>query len=214
VAHLHPPKAQPPLPGAPKQKSSVPDPDYMNFEWYVLKGENKFGPFAYMDLVKMLQEKKVFEFDYVWHAQLGSWTRMAELKEFQPQSIQNLQSAEMPELSEVFFRRRHKRASFNASILVHDNKSVWKGEGIEISAGGAGLYMDNAMLVPGQTLFLHFKPGDGVPPFNATCEIVSKKFMKGIKDRKSPIKYGVKFINIAPTTQEMIAEYAGREDAA
>lgn len=183
-------------------------------EWFILKGENKFGPFTYTDLVKMLQDKVVFEFDYVWHAGLSTWRRMAEMQEFSPDSIKNLKETKMPEISEVFFRRRYKRASWGGSILVHDNKTVWKGEGIEISAGGAGLYMENAMLVPGQTLYLHFKPGDGVPPFNAICEVVSKKFLKELSDRKAPIKYGVKFTSIAPNTQQLLQDYTNRTKVA
>ena len=41
-------------------------------EWFVLKGENRFGPFNYTDLVKMLQQKVVFPFDFIWHAGLQS----------------------------------------------------------------------------------------------------------------------------------------------
>src|SRR5690606_38372739 len=111
-------------------------------------------------------------------------------------SIKKLKSTLMPEINEVFFRRRHRRVKYGGTILVHDNKSVWKGQGVEISAGGAGVIMENSMIVPGQTLYLHFKPGDGVPPFNAVCEVVSKRFVEGVKDKNAPIRYGLKFKNI------------------
>lgn len=183
-------------------------------EWYVLKGENKFGPFAFTDVVKMLQQKVVFEFDFVWHPGMGSWKRIAELDSFQPGSIRKLQTTAMPEVQEVFFRRRHRRMNYNGTILVHDNKTVWKGQGMEISAGGAGVVMENAMLVPGQTLYLHFKPCDGVPPFNAVCEVVSKQFVNDVKEKSAPIRYGLKFTNISANTQQFLHELARKTDAA
>jgi hypothetical protein len=176
-------------------------------EWFVLKGENKFGPFAYADLIKMLQQKVVYEFDFVWHTGLSGWKRIAELSCFDNGHIKKLKDTSMPDISDIFFRRRHRRVAYNGTIIIHDNKSVWKGEGVEISSGGAGVVMENSMLVPGQTLYLHFKPGDGVPPFNAICEVVSKKFVEGVKDKTAPIRYGLKFTSISPSAQKFIQEF-------
>ena len=114
----------------------------------------------------------------------------------------------LPEVSQIFFRRRHKRVQYGGTILVHDNKKVWKGQAVEISEGGAGVVMDNSLIVPGQELFLHFKPGDGVPPFNAVCEVVSKQYVFGVKDPKAPMKYGLKFKDLSNDTQKAIKEYS------
>jgi len=183
-------------------------------EWYVLKGENKFGPFAFVDLVKMLQQKVVFEFDFCWHPGMGSWKRIAEVDSFQPESIRKLKSENEKDIQEVFFRRRHRRMSYNGTILVHDNKTVWKGQGMEISAGGAGVVMENAMIIPGQTLYLHFKPCDGVPPFNAVCEVVSKQFVEGVREKNAAIRYGLKFTNINANTQQFLHELTRKGEAA
>lgn len=192
---------------AEKKGSSFVDDSFMAHDWYILKGENKFGPFPYTDIIKMLQEKIVFEFDFAWHSGLETWTRIAELNAFDPANVRKLQSTLMPNIEEVFFRRRHKRAKYGGTIIVHDNKKVWKGQGVEISAGGAGVVMDNAMLVPGQLIYLHFKPGDGVPPFNAICEVVSKKYIDDIKNKNTPIQYGVKFKSINTNTQKFLKEF-------
>lgn len=183
-------------------------------EWYVLKGDNKFGPFSYREVLKMLQEKVAFEFDFAWHPGLSTWVRIADLDEFKPAHISQIQSADMPDISEVFFRRRHRRVKFGGTVLIHDNKSVWKGTGVEISAGGAGVIMENAMIVPGQILYLHFKPGDEVPPFNATCEVVSKQFVEGVKDRNTPIRYGLRFTHISPSAQSLLQEFTNRTEVA
>ena len=187
------------------------DYDPAEHEWFVLKGENKFGPFAYRDIVRMLQEKSIYEFDYVWNQSLTTWKRVAELEDFSPESIRQLKDSGNDEISEIFFRRRHVRVGFLSSIIVHDNKHVWKGRSLEVSAGGAGLVIENAMLQPGQTLYLHFKPADGLPPFNAVCEVVSKQYMKGIKDKRTPIRYGVKFTSINTQAQRNLHDFTSKK---
>lgn len=172
-------------------------------EWFILKAENRYGPFSYVELVRMLQEKNLYEFDYIWNQSMTAWARVAEVAEFRPEKIRALKDTGAPEVQEVFFRRRHARARYGASIIVHNNKKVWKGQSLELSSGGAGLEIDNADLQPGQTLFLHFKPGDGVPPFNAICTIVSKQSLK----RGNQSQYGVKFTSINRTIQAAIKDY-------
>lgn len=199
---------------APKMPSKPAAPtDSAQIEWFVLKGQNKFGPFTQVDVVKMLQEKSIFEFDYVWHAAMSNWMRIAELEEYAPEKIRHMQSSNQEGVSEIFFRRRHLRVEMESSIIVHDNKHVWKGKSLEVSSGGAGLEIENALLHPGQTLFLHFKPADGLPPFNAVCEVVSKQFVKGLKSKESPIKYGVKFTSIHSAAQKNLNELATRKTA-
>ena len=180
----------------------------METEWYVLKGENKLGPFAYTDVLKMLQQKIVFEFDFAWHPGLATWKRIAELPAFHASNISKIKETLMPEISEVFFRRKHRRIEFDGSVLVHNNAKVWKGQGVEISAGGVGVVIENAMLVPGDEVIVHFKPAANFPAFNASCEIVSKKFVEGLKDKNAPVKYGLKFTGINKQMQEMLQGFA------
>ena len=176
-------------------------------EWFVLKGESKFGPFAYSELIKMLQDKSVFEFDYVWHLGLKAWERIATLAEFSPEKIRDFRTTTEGPINEVFFRRRHARAQHGASILVHDNRAVYKGRSIEVSAGGAGIVIENAILQPGEMLYLHFKPAGNTPPFNATCEIISKSYVNA-SDKSAPVRYGVKFTKIESQTQQILNEFA------
>jgi hypothetical protein len=177
-------------------------------EFYILKWDNKYGPFSYLEVIKMLQSKSVFEFDYIWKPGQENWMRIADMQEFEPSKIHALfEKSEDPEIKNIFFRRRHERVNFNGSIIIHDNEKVWKGEAIEISEGGAGIVIHNAMINPGEKIYLHFKPGDAVPPFNAICEVVSKKFSKDLEDRNSPVKYGVKFLKINSASLGLIKDY-------
>ena len=76
-----------------------------------------------------------------------------------------------------------------------------------ISSGGAGILIDNPNLQPGQNLFLHFQPGDGVPPFNAVCTVVSKQMVKDTKSALDSVKYGVKFTSISQSVRESIRQF-------
>lgn len=175
-------------------------------DWYVLRNENKYGPFTYVEVLKMLQERKLFEFDFVWNRPyMNSWQRISEVPDFQPDRIKAIKQAGGAMLSDVFYRRRHARARFGASVLVHNNKEVWRGNSIEISAGGAGLVLETDQLQIGVSVFLHFKAGDGVPPFNAVCSIVSKQDLKD-----GTYRYGVKFSSISQSVQQAIKKLTSR----
>jgi len=177
-------------------------------EWFVLKWDNRYGPFTYFEMLKMLQEKSVFEFDFVWTKGMQTWQRVAEVAVFASNYIRKLQGDDKGDKKdEIFFRRRHLRTSFNGSIIVHDNRKIWKGESFEISEGGAGVVMFNSMALPGQTLYIHFKAGDNVPAFNAVCEVVSKQYVKDLKDPNAPVRYGIKFLKISDGAQRSIAGF-------
>lgn len=176
-------------------------------EWFILKEGNNYGPFCQLELIQMLQEKTLFEYDYIWHAKLPAWKRVAEVEEFTADSIRGMKSSKEADVAEIFFRRRHARASYGASLIVHNNKTVFRGQALEISAGGAGVLIDTPNLQPGQSLFLHFQPGDGVPPFNAVCQIVSKQFVKDAPGALEPVKYGVKFTTLSQSARESIKNF-------
>ncbi|MGZ3769660.1 MAG: GYF domain-containing protein [Bdellovibrio sp.] len=176
-------------------------------EWYILKEGNNYGPFSQLDLIQMLQEKTLFEYDYIWHSKLPAWQPLAEVEDFSSENIKKLKNSKDSDFTELFFRRRHLRVVCGASLIVHNNKTVFRGKALEISAGGAGVLIENAELLPGQSLFLHFQPGTGVPPFNAVCQIVSKQFSKENSAGSGPVKYGVKFTTLSQSVKESIKTY-------
>lgn len=183
-------------------------------EWFILKDGNNYGPFSALDLVQMLQEKTLFEYDYCWHHGQTAWKRLAEVPEFGMDKIRALRDSRDVDVSEIFFRRRHARARYGCSVIVHNNKAVFKGQNVEISEGGAGVVVQNAHLQPGQTLYLHFQPGDGVPPFNAVCTVVSKQWVKDNAGPDTPVKYGVKFTSISQSVRGNLRDFAEKNKAA
>ncbi|NJL25213.1 MAG: DUF4339 domain-containing protein [Calothrix sp. SM1_5_4] len=164
-------------------------------EWFVLKGDNRFGPFNYTDLVRMLQQKVVYPFDFVWHSGMETWKRVAEIPDFENDKIRTLMSNAG---NDVFIQRRFKRKKFQGRVLVHDNTKLWKGYGFEISKGGVGITMHNALVVPGQQLTVHFTGHEDWPAFNAVCEVVSKTFVND----DTPVEYGLRFLSLSQEVQE------------
>lgn len=176
--------------------------------WYILKDGNNYGPFSKIELVQMLQEKALYEFDYIWAEGQSAWRRVSEVEDFSADSIRNLKESGFDDVKEIFFRRRHVRAQYGCSLIIHNNKKVFKGKSMELGAGGAGVIVDGDSFVPGQQIYLHFQPGDGVPPFNAICEVVSKSKAPAMKGFANPMKYGVKFTTIPQAVRESIRTFA------
>lgn len=178
-------------------------------EWFALKGNLRFGPFAYTELIRLLQEKSMHDSDFVWHSGLKEWKKIADLSDFTPEAIHRLRELGQPKLDEVFFRRRHARVQHDGSILMHNNQKVFRGKSLEISAGGAGIVLETAALEVGHQVFLHFKPASELPPFNAVCEVVSRRPINSA-DALAPIHYGVKFLKIESTLTDAIETLAAR----
>lgn len=179
--------------------------------WYVLKDNNNYGPFSKLEIIQMLQAKILYEYDFIWQSEMESWKRLAEMPDFSRENLKKLIQSGDPEVSEIFFRRRNIRVNYGCSLIVHNNKQIFKGRTLEISSGGAGVYIDTNQFAPGQNLFLHFQPGDGVPPFNAVCTIISKEFHAHPVSKKDEYRYGVKFTSISQNVKQKIQEFAENE---
>jgi len=176
--------------------------------WYILRDGNNYGPFSQLDIIQMLQNKSLYEFDFVWKPGNNSWSQISTTEEFSTENIRDLHNRKDLDISEIFFRRRHLRAKFGSSLVVHNSKSVFKGISLEISSGGAGIVLESSNIQPGQSLFLHFKPGEGVPPFNAICQVVSKQTLRSPQTSESSrFKYGVRFTNISTQVRDAIETF-------
>lgn len=171
---------------------SIPKSSPHDVEWFVMKGQAQFGPFGTHELVRLMQEKSLFEFDFVWNASMKDWKRLAEIPQFSKESIQAL--AKTKEGKDAFFKRQHARNPYKGQVIVHDGNQFWIASGKEISDGGMGLFISNSMIVPGQVLTFHVKADKDRPAFNVKGEIVSKQFVQNARNRNHKVEYGVKFI--------------------
>lgn len=170
--------------------------------WYILKQNDNYGPFSKNEMIQMLQSKTLFEFDFIWKQSLVSWKRLSEVDDFTPEEVRKVYEQVAPLAdNDVFFRRRHARTEYDCSLILHDQKKVFKGKSLEISEGGAGIVIENVEFKLEQQLYLHFRPGSQVPAFNAICRIVSK----------SGSKYGISFIHIAAAAKVSISKLTAKD---
>lgn len=186
---------------------------YHEKKWMVQKDDKKFGPFAYLEIVQMLQERTLVEQDQLSLSNSPGWRKVKEFEEFSTQKVKELMAKSDREIREVFNRRRYPRSDFEGTLIVHDNKTVFRGQSFQISAGGAGIYIPSQALQPGQTLLLHFHPSPDVPAFNAVAAVVSK-FQSTRELEVTPQKYGVKFTSISQNIKERIYSYTSRKKEA
>ncbi len=182
--------------------TSAPTNYYEERVWYILKHNENYGPFCYLDLIQMLQSKTLFEHDFLWRTGRASWKRLSEIEEFNATRLKEvfkiLASEDKEAAGKVFFRRRHPRAQYKCELLIHDKQKVYSAQSMEISAGGASFKIDNVSFELDSQIYLHFKPGGDVPPFNAVCKIVNK-VAGGL--------YGVSFVHVASSAKDSIAKF-------
>lgn len=182
-------------------------------EWFVQKGSHRYGPYSYLSLVRALQEKSVYEFDFVWTEGMDQWIRLAEHESFNTEKIRDLTADKMASAESIFTKRAHPRLKFESEVIVHDNQAAWIGRTFEGSVGGSGLVIENAALQPGQTVRLHFASTDGLPAFNVVAEIVNKKFEKTLKGEKSPVRYAVRFLEMDKAAEERVTKFFSKSAA-
>lgn len=174
-------------------------------KWLVEKDEKKFGPFTYLEIVQMLQERTLVEQDKLATLSQQNFKFVKEFEEFSGQKVKQLLSQGDRHVKEVFNRRRYPRAEFDGTLIVHDNKTVFLGQTFQISAGGAGLFIPSQALEPGQTLLLHFHPSSKVPAFNAVASVISKM---STDHQNSPThRYGVKFTSLSQAIKDQIYSF-------
>ena len=174
-------------------------------EWHVLKGQTQYGPYSYAEVINMMQNKIVFGFDYAWSPHLETWTALSELPEFSAERLNRI--AEKTKDTEVFLKRKHKRAQVQLPIYAHNNQQLWKGNIESLSEGGALLLLETPTLLPGDMILIHFKKTDTGEAFNCQAEVLSKKLSKQKLQHNSNIHYAVKFLEPSSTGVKQIKEY-------
>lgn len=171
-------------------------------DWYILKGEHRFGPFEYNGVIQMLQQKIVFPFDFVWHAGLENWARINSLPDFKAETLRFLLESKR---DQAFAKRQFQRLKVKTRVFVHDSVTLWKGQAHELSQGGLSVSLPSHLLIPGQKLKVHVKSDGKIPAFNAECEVISKSFQP---DPLREVEYGLKFLSLSAEAQDQLRKLA------
>lgn len=172
-------------------------------EWHILKGETQYGPYTYEEMIRMMQGKLVFSFDYVWSPHLDSWSVLGDLEEFSADRLARL--AEKNTNQEAFSRREHERVHCSLPVYVNDQQTLWEGVAENLSSGGALILMKNPVLLPGNLVHVHFRSRtEKDMSFNCTAEILTKRLVKSRIQHDTGIHYAVKFMTASPTGEQQI----------
>lgn len=174
------------------------------YKWYILRGENKFGPFEYGAMLAMIQKGELFDYNYIWCAGMENWAMLGEVEEFSKDRLALLIQTKDP-ISHAFLQRAADRADVKIPLLAHSEQYFFDGDCVSISDNGALVLLNNPLLLPGQSILLHFKSTEFIEnSFNVYAQIVRKNFSRQRLNVKSGLHYAVRFVHVQETGQKEI----------
>lgn len=175
--------------------------------WYVLMGDQKYGPYEYKTMIEMLQSHQLMDYNYAWASHMASWTQIHQIEEFSKDRFQLLLKEET-ELQTAFIPRQNKRVEVTAPILGHNNVRFFDGQVVSVSEAGALCLINSPLVQVGDKLKLHIKSGtNSSASFNVEAEVVRKNFSKNRLNSKSGLYYAVRFHDIQPVGLEQIQRW-------
>ena len=175
--------------------------------WYVLIGEQKYGPYKYKKIIQMLQSNQLMDFNYLWAEHLQDWTPIYQLEEFSKEHFEFLMKKE-PEYANTFIERKHKRIEVKIPIIGHNSLKFFEGEIVSLSEGGGLCLLQSSIIEVGEHIKLHICSGElQHKPFNAECEILRKNYSKQRLTENSGLYYAVKFHEIQDIGLEQIRQW-------
>lgn len=160
-------------------------------QWFILKGEQKEGPYEYAQMIQMIQNSDVYEYNYVWASHLDNWTLIAELPEFSHDRMRNILISNAP-MKNVFKQRKHDRIDIEIPIFAHNKERLFEGKTTSISLGGASFLINDPLIYPGNQIIIHFENNN--EPFRVKAEVLRKSFVNKRINAKSSLHYAVRFL--------------------
>lgn len=162
--------------------------------WYILKGEEKQGPYSYGDMIGFVQSNQLLEYNYVWAPHLDSWTMVYELPEFSKDRYLNLLQNNK-ELAQSFMKRSSPRLHKQLPIFVHNNMSLYEGHTVDLSYYGSLIHVNTPLLLPKEQILIHFAAEKNVC-FNVTAEIIRKMFSPKKINVNTGLQYAVRYLQV------------------
>lgn len=188
-----------------------------NTQWYILRGELKYGPYDYKAMLTMIQEGKLFDFNYVWAPHLENWCMVGDIQDFSKDRLCRLIDSN-DEIARSFKDRKAPRADVRVKLYAHNEHNFFDGESLSVSENGALVLLNDPLLQIGQKIVVHFRGADNNPEgFNALCEIVRKNFTKQRLNVKSGLHYAVRFLHVQESGMKQLSKWtrsgASKEEA-
>jgi hypothetical protein len=167
-----------------------------NTSWFVLIGDQEYGPYDYKTMIQKLQSNQLMDFNYVWAKHLDTWTPIYQLEEFSKDRFESLLQKESEYLSS-FVKRTGPRLEVKIPVTGHNSVRFFDGEIVSISESGALCLLSYSLIEVGNQIKLHVKPNQNNEiSFNVECEVIRKNYSKQRLNSKSGLYYAVKFNEI------------------
>jgi hypothetical protein len=176
-------------------------------EWYILQGLTPIGPHSYLEILKLVQTKRLHATQLAWKSGMSDWQALCHTKEFHADNLRLLSQAQFPMLKVAFVQRKSHRLPFQSDFIIHTERQVWRARSYEIGIGGVGLWIEGHGLSPGQVFYLHHVSRAELTTFSAMGQVVSR-----LKDEQGilPDKWGIEFTDIRSTDQIEIRNYINK----
>lgn len=173
-------------------------------KWYILRGENKYGPFEYGAMLAMIQKGELFDYNYIWAPGMENWDLLGDVPEFSKDRLALLIQTKDP-VSHAFIQRAADRADIKIPLLAHNEDHFFDGECVSVSENGALVLLNNPLLLPGQQILIHFKTTEFLDQsFNVLAQIVRKNFSRQRLNVKSGLHYAIRFLQVQSTGEKEI----------
>lgn len=175
-------------------------------QWFVLRGEDKYGPFEYQAMIRMLQKNELYDYNFVWAPHMDSWTLLGELEEFSKDRLARL-IENNASMRGAFTPRAHARMDVDIPVYGHNGQLFFDGRALSVSENGSLLLLNSPLLLPQQKILLHYKAeGDGPAEFNATAVIIRKNFTRQRINVKSGLHYAVRFTEVSDAGRKALKQ--------
>lgn len=176
-------------------------------DWFVLLGDQKYGPYDYKTMISMMQSNQLMDYNYVWAAHLESWTPIHQLEEFSKDRFQILLQKESNYLNS-FIQRQSPRVEVSIPLLGHNSIRFFDGTVTSLSESGALCLLNTPLVQVGDLLKIHIKSnGKTDVAFNIEAEVIRKNFSKQRLNSKSGLYYAIRFNDIQSVGLEQIKNW-------
>ncbi len=173
-------------------------------DWFVLLGDQKYGPYDYKTMINMMQTNQLMDYNYVWAAHLESWTPIHQLEEFSKDRFKILLQKES-EFLNSFVQRQTLRAEVSIPLLGHNTIRFFDGTVTSLSQNGALCLLNTPLVQVGDILKIHIKANDeSSVSFNIEAEVIRKNFSRQRLNSKSGLYYAIRFNDIQSVGLEQI----------
>lgn len=172
-------------------------------QWYLLDEDGRAqGPFSYLILLGMLQDKKLKDTDLVRKG-TQEWKRVSEFSDFSSEVLKMVAS-ENPNLGKgpIHFRRHHDREETQKIVWVRKQNQILKALCVDVSEAGMALVLRTTNMDKNDVVEI-FLSQSRVQVGTGVKAIVKGKTNYDNEVDQSIHQYGIQFL---PSSQQAMSE--------